>query len=272
MSVREEESCQIVKMAAVSYERFGSAAGDAGKIFVGGLSWETTVDDLREHFEKFGNVSDCRLNTDPSTGRSKGFGFVTFAESDTVDKVLVESHTLQGRTIEPQRAKARGAGGSSSFGGGYGGSRDPVKKLFVSGIDDELSESDIQDYFGTFGKVQDLHLPIDRATGQRRNFCFVEFESEADADRVLSNAGHNISGREIDVKKAKSDQNRGGRGGGRGGYGGGSYGGNDGGSYGGGSYNGGGGYGGGRGRGGSRGGRGGSYGSGRNGFGNSFGD
>ena len=72
-------------------------------------------------------------------------------------QVLGESHTLQGRNIEPQRAKARGSGGSSYSGGGgsYGGSRDqePVKKLFVSGIDDELSESDIQDYFSGFGKV-----------------------------------------------------------------------------------------------------------------------
>ena len=72
--------------------------------------------------------------------------------------MLGESHTLQGRNIEPQRAKARGSGGSSYSGGGggsYGGSRDqePVKKLFVSGIDDELSESDIQDYFSSFGKV-----------------------------------------------------------------------------------------------------------------------
>jgi RNA recognition motif-containing protein len=263
-------------MAAVCYEnsgsRFGASEGDVGKIFVGGLSWETTVDDLREHFEKFGGISDCRLNMDPVTGRSKGFGFVTFSESQCVDKVLGESHILQGRTIEPQRAKARGAGGPSSYGGGR--DREPVKKLFVGGIDEELPENDIREYFGTFGRVQDLHLPIDRATGQRRNFCFVEFENESDADQALNAESHSIAGRDIDVKKAKSDQNRGGRGGGRGGYGGGnSFGGgfgSNGGGYGGGS----GGYGGRGGRGGGRGGGygGGSYGSGRNGFGNSFGE
>lgn len=216
--------------------RFGQNSSDAGKIFVGGLSWETTVDDLRDHFEKYGSISDCRLNTDPSTGRSKGFGFITFAESETVDKVLNDSHTLQGRNIEPQRAKARGSG-PSSFGGG---SRDSGKKLFISGIDDDMSEAEIRDYFSTFGQVQDLHLPIDRESGQRRNFCFVEFESEVDADRALNCVSHSISGKDLDVKKAKSDKNRFG-GGGRGG----------------------------RGRGGSRGGRG-SYGGMRNGF-DSFG-
>jgi len=243
-------------MAAVCYDsgpsRFGPGSGDAGKIFVGGLSWETTVDDLREHFEKFGEIADCRLNTDPATGRSKGFGFVTFMESETVDKVLGESHVLQGRTVEPQRAKARAAGGSS-----YGGGRDqePIKKLFVSGIDEELQESDIRDYFSSFGKVQDLHLPIDRASGQRRNFCFIEFETETDANNALNAGSHNIAGRDIDVKKAKSDQNRS-RGGGRGGGFGGGFGGRGG-------RGGGGGF-----RGGRGGFGGGGYGGPRNGFGN----
>ena len=50
-----------------------------------------------------------------------------------------------------------------------------------------------------FIQVQDLHLPIDRATGQRRNFCFVEFESESDADRALNNESHNIAGRDVRV-------------------------------------------------------------------------
>lgn len=225
--------------------RFGqNSSSDAGKIFVGGLSWETTVDDLRDHFEKYGSISDCRLNTDPSTGRSKGFGFITFEDTETVDKVLNDSHTLQGRNIEPQRAKARGAGG-------FGGSRDSGKKLFISGIDDEMSEAEIQDYFSTFGKVKDLHMPVDRESGQRRNFCFLEYESEADAESALNSASHSIAGKDLDVKKAKSDKNRfGGGGRGRGGFGGGF---------------------GGRGRGGGyRGGRGGYSGM-RNGF-DSFGD
>ena len=49
-------------------------------------------------------------------------------------------HTLHGRTIDPKRAKARGG-------------REPIKKVFVGGLDPDVPESDIREYFGSFGKV-----------------------------------------------------------------------------------------------------------------------
>jgi len=66
-------------------------------------------------------------------------------------QVIGETHTLQGRSIEPQRAKARGSGGSRGGGGGGGGGGS--KKLYLGGLDDELAESDIRDHFSAFGSV-----------------------------------------------------------------------------------------------------------------------
>jgi len=55
------------------------------------LCW--LLEDVREHFEKFGNVSDCIVCMDPSTGRSKGFGFVTFSDASAVDQVRMTQLT-----------------------------------------------------------------------------------------------------------------------------------------------------------------------------------
>ena len=51
-----------------------------GKVFIGGLSWETTSDSLRYHFEKFGELSDVALMADKRTGQPRGFGFVSYKD------------------------------------------------------------------------------------------------------------------------------------------------------------------------------------------------
>jgi RNA-binding protein Musashi len=72
---------------------------DEGKMFVGGLNWETTEESLKNYFSKFGEVVDCTVMRDNVTGRSRGFGFLDFAEAKSVNRVLAEEHFLDGKIV-----------------------------------------------------------------------------------------------------------------------------------------------------------------------------
>lgn len=72
---------------------------DEGKLFIGGISWETTEDKLKEHFGQYGGVSQAVIMRDKATGRPRGFGFVVFTDPAILDRVLQDRHTIDGRTV-----------------------------------------------------------------------------------------------------------------------------------------------------------------------------
>ncbi|KFD45150.1 hypothetical protein M513_13973 [Trichuris suis] len=73
---------------------------DPGKMFIGGLSWQTSVESLGEYFGQFGQVTECVVMRDPNTKKARGFGFIRFADTSSVEKVLRHpSHELDGKKV-----------------------------------------------------------------------------------------------------------------------------------------------------------------------------
>ncbi|XP_078164374.1 uncharacterized protein LOC144559243 isoform X1 [Carex rostrata] len=105
----------------------------SSKVFVGGLSWGVNDQSLKEAFGNYGEVVEARVITDRETGRSRGFGFVTFTSSEDASAAIsaMDGKDLDGRSIRvntanerPQRGGGFGAGGGGGYGGGgYGGGR-----------------------------------------------------------------------------------------------------------------------------------------------------
>lgn len=73
----------------------------SNKLFVGNLAWEVGSEDLKEAFSKYGEVTDAFVATDKYSGRSRGFGFITFTEDESASKAKAEMQgfELKGREI-----------------------------------------------------------------------------------------------------------------------------------------------------------------------------
>ncbi|KAJ5043894.1 hypothetical protein NUH16_000688 [Penicillium rubens] len=159
------------------------------KMFIGGLNWETTDESLRDYFSQFGEVQECTVMRDSATGRSRGFGFLTFRDAKTVNTVMVKEHYLDGKIIDPKRAIPRDE-------------QEKTSKIFVGGVSQEATEQDFKQFFMQFGRVVDATLMMDKDTGRPRGFGFVTFDGDAAVEKALSRPLE-ILGKPIEVKKAQ---------------------------------------------------------------------
>lgn len=172
------------------------------KIFIGGLNWETQEEDLKEYFSQWGTIVDCVIMK--KNGHSRGFGFVTYESSKSVDECLkVRGHVLDGREIEPKRSIPKDD------------AKNPMalaktRKIFVGGLASTCTEDDIRDYFSKLcakhgsGQVIDVDLKRDKENAKRiRGFAFVTFDEDEVAEKVCAMKYHEIRMKQCEVKKAE---------------------------------------------------------------------
>ncbi|CAG2058309.1 unnamed protein product [Timema podura] len=173
----------------------GQARGTAGipgkdddrKLFVGGLSRQTTDRELKDYFGKFGEIESVTIKVDPYTGQSRGFAFIVFTDAKTIDKLTSGDHYINKRKVDPKRVSKKSQQG----------------KIFVGGLTPEISDADIKNYFGQYGAIVEVQAPFDKIKNQRKGFCFITFESKETVWALLKNPKQFINGKEVDVKKVK---------------------------------------------------------------------
>ncbi|VFQ82508.1 unnamed protein product [Cuscuta campestris] len=178
---------------------------DLGKLFIGGISWDTDEDRLKEYFGSYGEVVEAVIMRDRNTGRARGFGFVVFTDSAVAERVIKEKHMIDGRTVEAKKAVPRDdqntiSRNNSSIQGSSGPGR--TKKIFVGGLASTVTESDFKKYFEQFGTIMDVVVMYDHNTQRPRGFGFITYESEDSVDRALYKTFHELNGKMVEVKRA----------------------------------------------------------------------
>lgn len=172
------------------------------KVFVGGLSWETDEQSLRDYFAQYGPVSDCVIMRDRLTGHPRGFGFVTYDDQLVAERVAAEFHELDGRQVEAKMAVPR----SECVPAVRTNAWRATKKVFVGGLPATCRETELHAHFSRFGDIAECQVMYDHQTGNSRGFGFVTFTSEHTVDRVVDMEVHEIMAKHVEVKRAEPKQ------------------------------------------------------------------
>lgn len=198
------------------------------KIFVGGFGPAVTEAHLEAAFAPFGSVLETRVVLDRATGRSKGYGFVTFANSESAaDAVNAPGVALDGRPCtvnyatntdlrrsqdvapdaqhrEAPHAPPGLAPSPYAFLAGTPGD----KRLFIASLPPAVSEERLRELVGVLGEISDCRIVMDRETGQSKGYGFITFyDAQCAAKAALVGTLH-IDGRRCPINLASAKAKR----------------------------------------------------------------
>lgn len=186
------------------------------KVFIGGLPWAVTEDILTDYFSKFGEVVESTIVRDKVTKNIKGFGFILFSDSSSVDKALEENHTILGRVVDVKRALPRTEQQLDRSYQTHGNSSNnsisvsddvhnndwfKTKKIFVGGLS-TITKEELSSFFGKFGNITDVVVMYDKFTQRARGFGFITFESEESVEKVMQQNHYEMNDVSVEVKRA----------------------------------------------------------------------
>ncbi|XP_071697985.1 UBP1-associated protein 2C-like [Rutidosis leptorrhynchoides] len=163
------------------------------KLFIRGIGWETTSDNLRSIFAVYGELEEAIVITDKNSGKSKGYGFVTFKHIDGAVLALKQpSKKIDGRITVAQLAAARDSVNVDVS----------MRKIYVGNVPFEISSERLLSHFSSYGEIEEGPLGFDKQSGKQKGFAFFVYKTEEGARNSLVDPIKNIDGNQVMCKMA----------------------------------------------------------------------
>ena len=164
----DDQSMETNEQYSAGTNAAAPADEDDRKLFAGGLPQEAGEEDINEHFSKYGEIESVNLKTDQHTGRSRGFCFIVFKEVASLESAVgAGDHVVKGKKVAVKKAQAKQG------------------KVHISKLKPELSDQEIREFFEQYGAIAGVEQPYDKVKQERKNFCFITFEKEETAKKLL---------------------------------------------------------------------------------------
>ena len=160
------------------------------KLVVLGLPWDTDEETMQQYFSQYGVLEEAVIMRDRATGKSRGFGFVTYLHATDAQQVAMTDHQVDGRRCEAKFALPRGGNNPSR-----------TTRIFVARIPNTVSDQQFRVYFEQFGAVQDAYMPKDAFKQGHRGIGFVTYASADPVEQVMSSS-HILNGQELAIDRA----------------------------------------------------------------------
>lgn len=167
------------------------------KLFVRGLGWDITVEALKAVFAQYGDIEECSVIKDKQTGKSKGYGFVTFKHMDAARRALKEpSKKIEGRVTVSQLA---------SVGPSVPSNDQTGRKIYVGNVPHDLSADKLLSVFAQYGDIEEGPLGFDKVSGKSKGYALFVYKSADSAKKALKEPSKTVDGHQVNCKMATSD-------------------------------------------------------------------
>ncbi|XP_050244696.1 UBP1-associated protein 2C-like isoform X1 [Quercus robur] len=172
------------------------------KLFVRGLAWNTTSETLCAAFQVHGEIEEGAVISDKTTGKSRGYGFITFKHMESAHNALkAPSKMIDGRLAVCNLA-CEGLSGAST-------TPDLAqRKLYIGGLSPNITSEELLKYFEKHGDIEEGSVAYDKDTNVSRGFGFVTYKTVEAAKKAIDDPNKILGGRNIIVKLADSHKGK----------------------------------------------------------------
>ncbi|PKA64702.1 Heterogeneous nuclear ribonucleoprotein 1 [Apostasia shenzhenica] len=170
------------------------------KLFIRGLGWETTTEKLRSLFSNYGDLEEAVVILDKATGKSKGYGFITFRHIDGALLALKEpSKKIDGRMTVTQLAAAGASGPTAPAPPTAEVSQ---RKIYVGNVPADMPSDRLLAHFSSYGEIEEGPLGSDKQTGKFKGFTLFVYKTVEAAQAALLDPIKNIDGHTLQCRLA----------------------------------------------------------------------